>query len=85
MYWSHYPAQTSLSWVAQAGFTPGTAFIIGSSHGGPRANSQLHKDATPLVVLGDQAGLVLEDLYGSEAGDGHTRSSPQMISVGRKP
>lgn len=36
-------------------------------------------------ALYDQAGLVLEDLYGSEAGDGYTRSSPQMISVGRKP
>ena len=36
-------------------------------------------------MLYEQAGLVLEDLYGSEARDGYTRSSPRMISVGRKP
>ena len=38
-----------------------------------------------MQALYEHAGLVLEDLYGSEDGDGYTRSSPRMISVGRKP
>ena len=38
-----------------------------------------------MQALYEQAGLVLEDRYGSEEGDRYTRSSPHMISVGRKP
>ena len=53
---------------------------------GPRNTSSMRL-YTPrqMQALYEQAGLVLEDLYGAEDGDGYTRSSPRMISVGRKP